>query len=109
MVAAFEPALVEQDAAEPVVVILEPGQVIRPGESHNILPLVQGMLTVLALVYGSIGQPGTGGTLDAATADSLSSFQSLSNLPMTGNLDRMTWKHLALHYPLAANLRKHRK
>ena len=109
VVAAFEPALVEQDAAEPVVVILEPGQVIRRGESHNILPLVQGMLTVLALVYGSIGQPGTGGTLDAATADSLSSFQSLSNLPMTGNLDRMTWKHLALHYPLAANLRKHRE
>ena len=23
---------------------------------------------------------------------------------MTGSLDKETWKHLALHYPLAANL-----
>ena len=25
---------------------------------------------------------------------------------MTGNLDKLTWKHLALHFPLAANLGK---
>ena len=42
--------------------------------------------------------------LDAATADSLASFQALNDLPVTGELDKVTWKHLALHFPLAANL-----
>ena len=42
--------------------------------------------------------------LDEPTADSLSSFQILCGLPMTGTLDKHTWKHLALHYPLATNL-----
>ena len=34
----------------------------------------------------------------------VSSFQDISGLPMTGNLDKHTWKHLVLQYPLAANL-----
>ena len=33
----------------------------------------------------------------------LATFQSLSGLPMTGELDKITWKQLALHFPLAAN------
>ena len=44
------------------------------------------------------------GILDPSTADALSSFQMLIGLPITGNLDKHTWKHLALHFPLAANL-----
>ena len=42
--------------------------------------------------------------LDNATSDALSTFQQITGLPMTGNLDKQTWKHLALHYPLAVNL-----
>ena len=34
---------------------------------------------------------------------SIEAFQSLSGLPQTGELDKITWKQLALHYPLAAN------
>ena len=64
------------------------------------------MLVVLAETYGSIDRPSMTGTLDAPTADSLSSFQSLIGLPVTGDLDKHTWKHLALHFPLAANLGK---
>ena len=47
--------------------------------------------------------PGRTGILDEATAQSLAAFQSLSDLPQTGELDKQTWKHLALHFPLAAN------
>ena len=61
------------------------------------------MLAVLAERYHSVAEPSQSGILDAATADSLSSFQMLSSLPMTGQLDRVTWLHLTLQYPLAAN------
>ncbi|MBQ8834661.1 MAG: peptidoglycan-binding protein [Oscillospiraceae bacterium] len=104
VVEAYNPALINQDAAYPLDVILNPGQVIRRGERHPHMYLVQAMLTVLAEMYASIAMPALTGILDAPTADSLASFQYLSGLPMTGDLDKHTWKHLVLQYPLAANL-----
>lgn len=103
IVAVYEPALIEQDEAEALFLILNPGQVIRKGERHPHLYLVQGMLTVLSQVYDSIALPSLNGLLDESTADSLASFQYLSGLPSTGNLDKTTWKHLVTQYPLAAN------
>ena len=100
----YEQALVQQDEAYPLRIILNPGQVIRSGERHPHLYLVQAILLVLSERYESIGRPNMTGILDAATADALASFQALSGLPMTGNLDKHTWKQLALQYPLAANL-----
>lgn len=104
IVAEYEPALIEQTEAYPLFLVLNPKQVIRRGERHPHLYLVQGMLIVLSELYESIGRPGITGILDDATADSLATFQALSGLPMTGNLDKHTWKHLTLQYPLAANL-----
>ena len=100
----YEDALIEQLDAQALLVILNPGQVIRKGERHPHLYLVQAMLTVLAESYESIGKPSSTGILDDATSDALSSFQGLSGLPMTGQLDKHTWRHLVLQYPLAANL-----
>ena len=100
----YEHALVEQDDANPLLVVLNPGQVIRKGERHPHLYLVQAMLTVLSEEYQSIMRPDATGILDEATADALSAFQELSGLPITGNLDKHTWKHLSLQYPLAANI-----
>lgn len=104
IVAVYTPALVRIEEAQPLNIILNPGQVIRKGERSPHLYLVQAMLTVLAEIYESIGTPSQSGLLDEPTADSISSFQQLSGLPMTGNLDKHTWKHLVLQYPLAANL-----
>ena len=103
IVAVYEPALVEQDQAQAVEIILNPGQVIRRGERHPHLYLVQGMLLALQEVYGSIGVLTVTGILDDATVDALFSFQRLSGLPATGHLDKNTWKALALQYPLAVN------
>lgn len=100
----YRPALIEQDAAHPLQVILNPGQVVRRGERHPVLHIAQGILAVLSDVYDSITKPDLTGILDDTTADALASFQALSNLPMTGHLDKQTWKHLVLHYPLASNL-----
>ena len=104
VVARYEPALVEQDAAYPLYVVLEPKQVIRKGERHPNLYLVQAMLTVLGQVYESILPPRISGLLDEETADALAAFQTLSALPATGHLDKQTWKHLTAQYPLAASL-----
>ena len=100
----YEPALVRIDEAHPVDIILNPGQVIRRGERHPHVRLIQGMLAVLSEAYDSIGMPSFSGIIDAPTSSSLSDFQYLSALPMTGELDKHTWKHLALQYPLAGNL-----
>lgn len=104
IVAIYEPALIEQDSAQSLEIILNPGQVIRKGERHSNVRLAQAILFTLSEVYKSVSQPTLSGLLDQPTSDSLSSFQSLSGLPMTGHLDKHTWKHLALQYPLASNL-----
>ena len=85
-----------------LAIVLNPQQIIRKGERNPNLYLAQGMLLVLHETYKSVGHPSMSGILDEPTADSLASFQRLSGLPMTGNLDKHTWKHLALQYPLAA-------
>lgn len=101
IVAVYEPALVAVGPVEPLEIILDPNQIIRQGEKHPNLYLVQAMLIVLSDVYGSIPAPAVTGTLDIPTANALTQFQILSQLPATGELDRQTWKHLALQYPMA--------
>ena len=109
IVAAYDPAIIDVGPAQPIAVVFNPNEVIHRGEYSPNVYLAQGMLLILAEVYGSIGMPSLNGIIDFPTADSLSSFQMLNALPMTGELDKRTWKHLSLHYPLAANLHKRRK
>ena len=97
-------AVIRINAAEPLQLILNPNQIIHKGEAHPYLFLIQSMLISLAEIYGSIVAPGISGVLDEATADALASFQYLASLPQTGELDKITWKHLALQYPLAVNI-----
>ena len=99
----FDMSLANRDAAASIEVVWNPGIVILCGESHPILFLAQGMLSVLSDVYHSISKPSLTGVLDEITADSIASLQMLVGLPTTGNLDRMTWTHLSGQYPLAAN------
>lgn len=103
IVEVYEQALISQDQAQPLEIVLNPGQVIRKGERHPNLYIVQAILKVLSQSYGSIGEVLFTGILDDATEDALFAFQQLSGLPATGRLDKRTWKHLALQYPLAAN------
>ena len=106
IVSAYEPALVRISQAEPIYILLQPGQVIRRGERNPNIYLVQAILMVLSEAYASISQPSQSGILDEATSLSLAAFQEMTSLPQTGELDKVTWKHLALHYPLATNINK---
>ncbi len=100
---AHRDARVRIEPAQPLQILLNPGQVIRQGQRHPHIHLTQAMLAALSAAWGSIPQPSHTGLLDETTADSLSLFQELAGLSPTGHLDQHTWKHLTLHYPLAAN------
>ena len=107
IVSEYEPALVQLGEAQFLEIILEPNQVIRRGERHPHIYMVQAILAVLQDAYQSIGPVSHTGILDEATSNAISAFQSLSGLPMTGHLDKLTWKALALHYPHAARRSDH--
>jgi peptidoglycan hydrolase-like protein with peptidoglycan-binding domain len=100
----YATAIIVAGEPQPVNVLFETNQVIRAGEENPNLYLVQAILTVLSQAYASITAPGFSGILDIPTAESISSFQVLNGLPATGELDRITWHNLALHYPLATRL-----
>ncbi len=99
----FERARIETEQAYPIQVTLEPGQVLRRGEGHPAVYVMQSMLTVLSELVSSIPRPTHSGRLDPQTAESLASFQTYAVLPPTGELDKKTWKELALHFSLAAD------
>ena len=104
IVAEYEPALIRVAEAQMLDVILEPNQVIRKGERHPNIYIVQAILAVLQDAYASIGPVSHNGLMDEATSAAIAAFQGLSGLPMTGNLDKITWKALALHYPHASRI-----
>lgn len=103
IVAVYEPALIRVDAAQPLEIILDPGEVLVVGSTDPNIYVLQAVLTVLSNSYSSITPPGFSGVLDEPTSQSLLSFQELTGLPMSGELDKITWKNLAIQYPLASN------
>ena len=103
IVRAYEHARIEADKAQPLQITLGPGQVIRRGQRHHLVYLVQSMLTVMNFAVPTISAPAHTGVLDTATAESIAVFQTYAELPPTGELDKRTWKALALHYALAAD------
>ena len=102
IVAAYEPALIRIGKAEPIEIMLEPGEIILIGQSSPYVYLLQGMLAQLSKDHASILLPGLTGTLDADTSASLRAFQILASLPATGTLDKITWKHLVRQFTLNA-------
>ena len=103
VVSVYEPAAVRIGPAQPLEIILEPGQVLRRGDKAPNIYVLQAVLQVLSDAYSSITPPTHTGILDDATAISIQTFQELTGLPQTGEADKITWKQLALHYPLASN------
>ena len=102
--AEYEPALIRVAPAQPLELVLDPGLVYRRGDSDPDLYVIQALLLVLSQLYDGISPPSQWGVLDDATAFSLETFQEMNALPRTGELDKITGKHLALQDPLAAVL-----
>ena len=103
IVTVYEPALVRVGKAEPIEIVMDPGQVFRSGDGSPYIFLLQSMLTQLSIDHPSINAPGHSGFLDASTMDALAAFQRLSDLPDNGELDKLTWKHLVRQFTLNAH------
>lgn len=86
--------------AEPLLIILQPGQVIEKGSTNLHLYLVQGMLLALGQLDPELPRPEVNGTLDDRTAQALQFLQKLTGLDETGTLDKNTWRHLSKQYRL---------
>ena len=102
IVSEYQSALILVTPAQPLQIILESNQVIRSGEEHHSIYLTQAMLTAMAKEYSSIPEPSLTGVLDGSTSESIAAFQRLSGLDITGELDKITWKHLVLQFQLSA-------
>ena len=99
----YPDALARIGPAEPVRILLDPGAEFRLGDESYYIYLIQAMLFALGEIYESVTAPQINGVFDQITADSVASFQLMSQLPQTGIVDKVTWKHLALQYPMAVN------
>ena len=103
IVAEYEPALIRVEKAEYIEIILDPGQVFRAGDASPYIYLAQSMLTQLSFDHPQIMQPGFSGVMDTDTVEALAGFQGLAGLPVTGELDKVSWKHLSRHFTLNAH------
>ena len=99
----YENARIRIDKAEPIEIIMDPGQVFHRGDSSPYIYLLQSILTQLSIDAPSIQRPEHNGILDDITYLSLMEFQRLSDLPETGELDKVTWKHIVKQFALSAH------
>lgn len=104
IVSVYDDAFVRIHKAQPIEIIMDPGQVYRLGDSSPYLYLLQSMLLYLSLLHPSISTPPHNGTLDSPTSEALAGFQVLAGLPPTGELDKLTWKYLVNQFTLNANI-----
>jgi peptidoglycan hydrolase-like protein with peptidoglycan-binding domain len=102
VVSAYEDALVRVDKAEPIEIILDAGQVLRLGDQNPYVYLLQSILIQLSTEHPSVSPLSHTGTFDIETENALIAFQKLSDLPATGELDKITWKHLSRQFTLYA-------
>jgi len=103
IVSVYEPALIRVNQAEPIEIIMEPGEIFRLGDSNAYIYLLQSILTQLSNDNPSIAQPDHNGILDDLTSQALAAFQYLAGLPATGELDKITWKYLVKQFTLSAS------
>lgn len=102
IVSVYEPALIRIGPAEPIEIIMEPGEVFRLGDSNAYIYLLQSILIQLSNDNPTISPPDHNGVLDDPTSQALAAFQLLAGLPPTGELDKITWKYLTKQFTLSA-------
>ena len=103
IVARYEPALIRLDSADPIEIIMDPGQVFRLGDEGPYIYLMQTLLIWLSKDYEDINEPEHTGIFDEKTQQALADFQIIAGLASTGELDKVTWKHLSRHFTLNAH------
>ncbi len=108
IVSVYESAAIRVLKAQPIEVLLNAGEVLRIGDSSPYIYLAQAMLLQLSENHQKITPPAVNGILDDTTAEAIAQFQGLAGLKETGELDRITWKHLVLQFTLDSHHRNSR-
>ena len=103
IVAAYEPALIRVDKAEPIEIIMDANKVYVLGDAGPDIYLLQSILTPLSNDNPTISPPDHNGVLDDPTSQALAAFQLLAGLPPTGELDKITWRFLSKQFTLSAH------
>ena len=103
LVVAYEKARIRVEPAEHIEIIMDPGQVFRLGDDGPYIYLAQALLIWLAQDHKQITAPNSTGIYDPETQEAVSAFQALAGLSQTGELDKITWKHLSRHFTLNAH------
>ena len=101
IVAKYDVASVYTGDAWPLQLNIGIDDTFQKGDTHPYIHLIQSMLVTISAAFHATSTPIITGTMDEATVTSLSEFQHLCGLPITGVVDKLTWKHLAIHYPAA--------
>lgn len=86
--------------AEPIEIMLNRNQIIKQGDSGPYVFFLQTMLSKLSQDHPTILDLEISGNYDEATAASVKSFQKISNLPVTGFVNKHTWKHIVKQFTL---------
>lgn len=100
IVRVYDDVRVDIEPAEPIEIIIDPGVVYQQGDAHPHIYLVQSILTVLSEDHNAISAPAHSGVMDDETMKAVMAFQQLAGLKPTGQVDKMTWKHLSRHFTL---------
>ena len=103
IVPVYEEALIRVDSAEPIEIIMDPGQVFVIGDEGAYIYLMQTLLIWLSRDNKAIVPPEHTGVFDQKTSEALSAFQALAGLEQTGLLDKVTWKNLSRQFSLNAH------
>lgn len=98
----YEEAQCELQCAESLSIPLNCGEVIHRGENHPAVLIAQAILKLLSETCSNFAAPEVSGILDMITAEGLEAVQMMGDLPVTGELNKKTWKLLASHFALAS-------
>lgn len=75
-----------------------PNYVTQSGETGSFIALLQFLLEELRISYDTLPPVERTGTYDEPTAAAVREFQQISQLPITGQVNRNTWNRLAEEY-----------
>ena len=96
----YDSALIRVDKAEPIEIIMDRGYVMVPGSNSPYVYFLQSMLLNLSTDHSSVMKPNITGDYDTQTEESVRSFQKINGLPVTGQVDKITWKNIVHQFSL---------
>ena len=102
----YDEAVVSLSPAQPVDFQMRNELPYSRGDHSARIKMAQCMLCRIADRYACICPPNDSGTMDEMMVNSVSEFQNLNALPVTGKLDKTTWKHLVLQFAMSQMMQK---